>query len=115
LRPYVAKELYLIVGFQGSPLAHERIELLEYAYGLNKTENAEITFSFLLIGIKAKWKPIIEKALAFVQSTGRIKFVKPVYKKMFDWPEARDAAIEVFNKNRPFMHPITVLVVKSQI
>lgn len=96
-------------------MTHERIALLEDAYGLKTCQNAEIMFSFLLIGIKAKWTPIIPKALEFVQSNGRIKYVKPVYRKLFSWEESRQKALDTFEKNQPFMHPITVIVVKSQV
>ncbi|KAI6179799.1 Leuk-A4-hydro-C domain-containing protein [Aphelenchoides besseyi] len=99
----------------GPALSHDRIALLEEAYELNKTGNSEVTFSFLLIGIKAKWTPVIEKALEFVKANGRIKFVRPIFKKLFDWKESREMAIETFEKNQSVMHPITVIVVKAQM
>ncbi|KAI6230990.1 Leuk-A4-hydro-C domain-containing protein [Aphelenchoides besseyi] len=99
----------------GPALSHDRVALLEEAYELDKTGNSEVTFSFLLIGIKAKWTPVIEKALEFVKANGRIKFVRPIFKKLFDWKESRELAIETFEKNQSVMHPITVIVVKAQM
>jgi hypothetical protein len=86
-------------------------------------------FSFLLIGIKAKWPAVIQKSLDFIKSNGRIKvsfnflisskkffqFVRPLYKKLFDWPESRQQAVETFENNKKYMHPITVIVVKGQL
>jgi leukotriene-A4 hydrolase len=96
-------------------LDQEKIALLEEAYGLKDCQNSEIMFSFLLIGIKAKWMPVIKKSLEFVKFNGRIKFVKPIYNKLFKWNEAREEALQNFEKCKPSMHPITVIVVKSQI
>lgn len=93
----------------------ERVALLEEKYDLKGCTNSEMMFSFMLIGIKAKWPPIIEKALNFVKLNGRIKFVKPIYTKLFAWEEARQTALNNFEKCKPFMHPISVIVVKSQI
>ncbi|KAI6225082.1 Multiple C2 and transmembrane domain-containing protein 2 [Aphelenchoides fujianensis] len=94
---------------------HDRIALLEKAYGLDTSTNSEVTFSFLLIGIKAKWPPVIQKTLQFVQQNGRIKFLRPLYKKLFDWADSREQALQTFEKSRPFMHPISAIVVKSQM
>ncbi|KAF1561683.1 UNVERIFIED_CONTAM: Aminopeptidase ltah-1.1, partial [Eudyptes robustus] len=95
----------------GYNLSHERVALLEEKYKLSSSGNSEIRFSFILIGIKAKWTPIIPKALEFVSEVGRLKFVKPIYRKLFAWEESKQQALQTFEKNKPFMHPITVIVV----
>ncbi|CAD5205359.1 unnamed protein product [Bursaphelenchus okinawaensis] len=97
----------------GYTLSHERVALMEQKYKFSSSGNSEIRFSFLLIALKAKWVPIIEKALEFVTEVGRLKFVKPIYRKLFDWAESKDKALGTFEKNKQFMHPITVIVVKS--
>jgi len=99
----------------GEPLPVERVEQLEETYSLNSIGNYEIRLSWILLAIKAKWTPIIERALEFVSEQGRIKYVKPVYRKLFAWDKSRNKALETFERNKPFMHPITVHIVKTVI
>ncbi|KAI6230996.1 Leuk-A4-hydro-C domain-containing protein [Aphelenchoides besseyi] len=99
----------------GPPLSHDKVALLGKAYGLNESGNAEIVSAFIFIGLKAQWQPMIPKALEFVTAVGRMKYLRPIYKKLFNWPESRELAVQTFEKNRPFMHPITVHTVKAQL
>jgi leukotriene-A4 hydrolase len=94
-------------------LNQERVELLSSKYDLTESKNAEIIFPFILIGIKAKWLPIIQKSLNFLNSIGRIKFVRPIYTKLFEWNEAKQVAVDNFEKFKPFMHPITVSTIEK--
>lgn len=91
----------------------ERVALMEQKYQLSASGNCEVRFSFLLIALKAKWSPILPKVLEFITEVGRMKYVKPIYKKLFSWEESRQQALDTFAKNEKFMHPITVIVVKS--
>ncbi|KAI6179628.1 Leuk-A4-hydro-C domain-containing protein [Aphelenchoides besseyi] len=92
----------------GPALAHDRIELMGKAYELDQSTNMKIMFAYILIGLKAEWPPIIEKALKFVSSFGGLTTLRQVYKKLFKWSASRELAIQTFEKNRPFMHPITI-------
>jgi leukotriene-A4 hydrolase len=89
--------------------------LLAQKYGLNESNNFELLLPYIQIGIKAKWPPIIPKALKFVQSNGRIKYLKPVYADLLNWEESHPQAIATFKKDVPFMHPITIGVVSNLI
>jgi hypothetical protein len=65
-----------------------------------------------MIGIKAKWEPILPKVFGFLEVVGRGLYLKPIYRNLFEWPEKRAQAIEFFEKRIPFMNPISVGVVK---
>uniref|UniRef100_A0A915E0B0 Peptidase M1 leukotriene A4 hydrolase/aminopeptidase C-terminal domain-containing protein n=1 Tax=Ditylenchus dipsaci TaxID=166011 RepID=A0A915E0B0_9BILA len=91
------------------------LDCIEALYSLNSVGNYEILKSWILIAIKAKWTPIIEFALEFVTKQGRMKFVKPVYRKLLSWEESKQKALETFEKNIPYMHPITAAVVGTII
>jgi leukotriene-A4 hydrolase len=99
----------------GRVLSHSRVELLEKKYALNSSHNAEVLFSWMLIALKAQWKPIIPHALQFAVSQGRMKYCKPIFRKLFAWEESRQLALEAFEKNKKFMHPITKQVISSVI
>ncbi|KAI6225081.1 Leukotriene A-4 hydrolase [Aphelenchoides fujianensis] len=87
--------------------------LLEKAYGLDKTGNYELLHTFYQIALKAEWPPVVEKALQFVTVCGRMKYVKPLYKRLFAWPHSRQQALDTLQKNKPVMHPITFICVSN--
>uniref|UniRef100_A0AC35U662 Leuk-A4-hydro_C domain-containing protein n=1 Tax=Rhabditophanes sp. KR3021 TaxID=114890 RepID=A0AC35U662_9BILA len=98
-----------------SKITIEKVKKLTDVYKLDKTENCEIIMSWLTLGLKAEWHDIIEPALAFSSTYGRLKYVKPLYKRLFEWKESKDLAIASFKKNIPFMHPITAHVVSNML
>ncbi|EJW86496.1 hypothetical protein WUBG_02591 [Wuchereria bancrofti] len=64
---------------------------------------------------KNYWKDIIPVAFDFVTRQGRIKYVRSIYRDLFQWSESAGRAIELFRKNAPSMHPITVSIVAKLI
>jgi leukotriene-A4 hydrolase len=98
---------------KGAPLSHPRVELLDKKYNLNATGNCDIRYNWLLVALKARWTPIIPYALHFVTSQGRMKYCKPIFRKLFAWPASRQTALEAFEKHKPFMHPITKQVIEA--
>ncbi|KHJ84056.1 leukotriene A4 hydrolase [Oesophagostomum dentatum] len=88
-----------------------KMPALTSSFKLEEARNCELKFSWLMLGLDTQWAPIIPKALAFVLTVGRMKFCKPIYRSMFKWPAARDAALKQFEDNRKNMHPITASVI----
>ncbi|KAK6042471.1 leukotriene A4 hydrolase [Cooperia oncophora] len=84
---------------------------LTSCYKLEDAKNFEVKFSWLMLGMETKWEPVIPKALAFVLTVGRLKYCKPIYRSLFNWPAARASAIQQFESNRKNMHPITASVI----
>lgn len=79
-------------------LTEEKIKLLESIYNLNATKNAEIRFRFLRLCIKTKLMNRMDEIIAFANSNFRMKFVRPIYRDLGQWPEAKQIAVENFNK-----------------
>lgn len=79
-------------------LSTEWITLLENTYDLNKSKNAEIKFEFSRLCIKARQFNRMDEIIAFANSNFRMKYVRPIYKDLGHWPEARDIAIGNYNK-----------------
>lgn len=61
-------------------IPHWKIEALSKLYKLEESENCEILLKFIRLSIKAKWEPIVDLALDFVNRQGRLKYCRPVYK-----------------------------------
>ncbi|PAV65582.1 hypothetical protein WR25_12284 isoform A [Diploscapter pachys] len=63
-----------------TPIEHYKLDAINKLYQLNESENCEILLQWIRLCIKAKWDPIIEKALKFVETQGRMKYARPVYR-----------------------------------
>ncbi|VDM81231.1 unnamed protein product [Strongylus vulgaris] len=88
-----------------------KMPALTSCFKLDEARNCELKFSWLMLGLDTQWQPIIPKALAFVLTVGRMKFCKPIYRSLFNWPLARASAIQQFEASRKTMHPITASII----
>ncbi|KAJ1348437.1 hypothetical protein KIN20_003737 [Parelaphostrongylus tenuis] len=93
----------------------EKMAALTSSFNLEETKNCEVRFGWLMLGLEVKWVPIIPKALSFVLSVGRMKYCKPIYRSLFNWPEARTLAIQQFQSSRKNMHPITANIIAKML
>ncbi|GAB0089568.1 Leukotriene A(4) hydrolase [Sergentomyia squamirostris] len=76
----------------------DKLNALAKAYKLSETKNSEIRFLFLRLCIRARNVAAIDDIIAFANSNFRMKFVRPVYKELSQWPEMRERAIENFHR-----------------
>ncbi|CAG7838418.1 unnamed protein product, partial [Allacma fusca] len=86
-----------------TPLPQDKVQIMEEVYGFNSYRNAEIKFRWLRICIQSRLKDQLPIALQFVTDVGRMKFIRPIYRDLYNWEEARAEAIETFKRNRPYM------------
>ncbi|EGT56806.1 hypothetical protein CAEBREN_06885 [Caenorhabditis brenneri] len=91
----------------------DRMPMLTATYKLDQAKNAELKFSWLMLGLETKWAPIVDVSLAFALAVGRMKYCKPIYRSLFGWSATRDRAVSQFKANIPNMHPITVKAIQS--
>ncbi|CAJ0572472.1 unnamed protein product, partial [Mesorhabditis spiculigera] len=97
------------------PLEHYKLEALDALYKLNDSQNCEIVLNWIRVCIKAKWEKIIDKAIWFVESQGRLKYCRPVYRALYAWPVAQKRAKETYLRTRSEMHPITAEMIAKEL
>uniref|UniRef100_A0A6P7FLV3 Leukotriene A-4 hydrolase n=1 Tax=Diabrotica virgifera virgifera TaxID=50390 RepID=A0A6P7FLV3_DIAVI len=91
-----------------------KLVALNELFGFDGVKNSEIKFRWLKTGIKAKWEVQIQNALDWVNVVGRMKFVKPLYRELFQWEVSRNRAIENFKSNRHnMMHVCATTLAKE--
>jgi len=88
-------------------LTEEQLAAIDQAFGLTKSTNNEIAFSWLRIAIRNDYAPAFARLEDFLMSIGRNKFVMPLYQDLMDNDKA-DFAVRVFEQARPSYHPLTV-------
>ncbi|PNF40549.1 Leukotriene A-4 hydrolase [Cryptotermes secundus] len=98
-----------------NPLSVTKLQTMENTYKLNSMGNSEIYFRWLRLGIKGRWKEQVDRALEFVVAQGRMKFVRPLYRDMYDWEDVRDKAIAVFKSNKSKMMYLTAYTVAKDL
>ncbi|ESO84303.1 hypothetical protein LOTGIDRAFT_222151 [Lottia gigantea] len=101
------KKEFLAELLEKDPQPIERLEAMNRVYDLNSVINSEIRFKWIMLGIKAHWEDVLTRAFTFINEQGRMKFVRPIYRALNDWEEARQRTIDNFQQNRGEMHNLT--------
>ncbi|XP_037828168.1 leukotriene A-4 hydrolase isoform X2 [Lucilia sericata] len=83
---------------QINDLSEKKIELLESIYNLKNTQNAEVRFRVMRLCIMAKLINRLDEIIAFANSNFRMKFCRPIYRDLAQWPEAKPKAVENFER-----------------
>lgn len=74
------------------------------AYSLVGSRNVELSSRYLGIALTAKDTTAYQPAADLLGKVGRMKFVRPLYRKLNKVD--RQLALETFEKNKDFYHPI---------
>ncbi|XP_058449889.1 leukotriene A-4 hydrolase [Malaya genurostris] len=96
-------------------LTQEKIELLGQTYGLQATRNAELRFRFVRLYIRGRLIDKMDYILSFLNSNFRMKFVRPIYKELAGWPEARPIAIANYYKVKDQMMSVCAYGVSKDL
>lgn len=88
-------------------ISHEQMKALDAAFSLSKTKNSEQADLWYLLAIKANYEPAYAAMEAFLNVTGREKFLQPLYKEMMQTENGRAMAKRIYEVSRPNYHPLT--------
>jgi len=67
------------------------------------------------LGIRAGLSSTFQDAIKFVTSQGRMKFVRPLYRLLFDSPEGKKLALETFQARRKNYHAIAAKMIAKDL
>lgn len=93
----------------------DKIKLLSDTYKLDATKNSEIRFRYLRLCIKARLTHKMDDILVFANSNFRMKFVRPVYRDLGNWPEMKPAAVANFLKVKDQMMKVCAYTVAKDL
>ena len=85
-------------------LDKKETETMRSIYGFAKSGNAEVVARYFQIALKARDDSVYKPTAELLGNVGRIKFVRPLYEELSK--ADRQLAVETFEKNRDFYHPI---------
>lgn len=96
------------------PQSISKLKKIEKIFNFDNVNNSEIKFRWLRIGLKAHWEEKVARTLEWVNEVGRMKFVRPLYRDLYEWEEVRQRAIDNYLKHRhTMMHVVAYTVAKD--
>jgi leukotriene-A4 hydrolase len=87
-------------------ISREQLASLDRAFGLTKSNNAEITSAWLNPVIRARYKPAYPKMEKFLHEVGRRKFLMPAYRSLIETGQ-RDLALAIYKTARNNYHAVS--------
>jgi len=86
---------------------------LDKAYGLTRSQNAEIEHSWLRIVIRNNYQPGYARLEQYLTRIGRRKLIEPLYTDLMKTPTGTAFAKRVYAKAKPGYHPETVAAIEA--
>ncbi|RYO74969.1 hypothetical protein DL766_006065 [Monosporascus sp. MC13-8B] len=83
-----------------TPLSAERSHLLGTTYNISSSKNVEVKSAYYIVALNAGDKEEIPGIVELVSSVGRMKFVRPLYRKLNEVD--RDLAVKTFENSKDF-------------
>src|SRR6266478_2706083 len=96
-----------------APLRAEQLGSLDQAYGLTRSQNAEIEHSWLVLVIRNDYQPSYARLEQYLTTVGRRKLIAPLYVELMKSPSGSAFAQRVYAKARPGYHPETVAAIDA--
>ena len=91
-------------------------DALDAAYSLTGRQNGEIRLLWIKLRVNAGDEAAIKLAIAFVKEVGRMKYLRPTYKVLYNQGGTfREAALASFQEARASYHPIAQKMVAQDL
>ena len=103
---------------RSKPLGPRTIEAMNAMYGFSEQKNAEVLFRFLMLAVPnaPPGSDILDTAVRFITTQGRMKYVRPLYRTLRDSnSDSQALAISTFLANADFYHPIASKMLASDL
>ena len=94
-----------------SDVSLDIIKRVDGDYNVTNTEDPECRRVWVPFGIRKGYQPAMPVAKEVVSTVGRLKYLTPIYQALLD-SNQRDLAVQWFEENIDFYHPIAVVTLK---
>lgn len=98
---------------QDEKLSVERVQLLGKVYDIQASQNVELKSAYYLIALKAADASCYPGVAELLGQVGRMKYVRPLFRGLNKVD--RKLALETFEKNKDFYHPICKGMVEKDL
>ncbi|KAI8977248.1 peptidase family M1-domain-containing protein [Mycotypha africana] len=97
------------------PLPHHLLEKMDQLYEMTPIRNADIRFRWQQLCVMASYEKIYPHVVEFITEQGRMKFVRPLYRYLYNAKNGASLAQETFLKHKNFYHPIAATLIAKDI
>lgn len=97
------------------PLKLASINAMNRQYEFASSKNAEILFRFCMLAVASEDEGILLVALHLCMSQGRMKYIRPLYRALFESKMGHRLAVHCFLENKNSYHPIAAKMVASDL
>ncbi|KAH9511255.1 Leukotriene A-4 hydrolase [Dermatophagoides farinae] len=93
----------------------EKLSKMSELYELATMNNCEVKHKWIMCSIKARYDDIIIEAIDFVTKYGRMKYIVPLYRSLYQWEKTRQLALDTFQKNRPNLMRVAIDAIEKDL
>lgn len=105
-RDWTAIEWALYLEMTPRPQPVELCKELDETYALTSSKNAEVLVCWLILAARSGYAPVLPRVSEMLGHTGRMKYLKPLYRALDAQPQTKQLARDLFAKYRKQYHPI---------
>lgn len=96
-------------------LTKEQAKKIGEVFETKSLKNCEMLFSWYRICLKAGIEDNVDEILKWISEVGRMKYVRPLYRDMYNFEVVRAKAIENYKKTKPAMMHVTAYTVGQDL
>lgn len=97
------------------PLSLKTLGGIKNAYAFHQSRNSEILYRYCILAIDSEDVTILPVVIKFITTQGRMKFVRPLYRALFQSKIGKELAVSTFTKNVDFYHPIAAKMIAMDL
>jgi leukotriene-A4 hydrolase len=112
-KSWSATEWHLYLERMPRPATPETCTQLDSLYGLTSAKNPEVLVSWLLLACASGYAPVLPRVEEVLGQTGRMKYVKPLYRALRMRAETAQLARDLFARYASQYHPIAQEVLRG--
>lgn len=93
----------------------EKIRKAGEAYKLKSSGNTELKYRFIRLSIKSKDMDILDDTFTFLNSQGRMKYNRQIYRDLYAWEDVREKTITNFQDNEKYMMHVSAYTIRKDL
>ncbi|KAI8419932.1 hypothetical protein MSG28_008550 [Choristoneura fumiferana] len=97
------------------PMTIDKLSALGAAFKVDSSTNTEILYRWLRLTVRSKDQSKLHEVFNFVNSQGRMKYVRPIYRDLYAWEAVRQQAIDNFLENEKFMMHVSAYTLRKDL
>ena len=110
-RIYFLSKLYL----ERPSLDRDQVKKMSELYDIMSSNVCSVKYPFFRMCVRARWMEALPHVVRFLREQGRTKFIRKLYKELYDHSETKELAVKTFKECRHLYHPIAARKVAADL